>query len=58
MFSLVKRLTLKYIGTESYFTKQASAFLDKNATEVNIIKAGEAALLFLYKSIAGELLLQ
>jgi len=54
VFSVGKWLALKYIHTESYFTKQASVFLEKNATEDNIIKAGEAALVFLYKGIAGE----
>ena len=56
VFSLGKGLALKYIHTDSYFIKQASVFLDKNATEDNIIKAGEAALVFVYKGIAGETL--
>ena len=56
VFSLGKGLALKYIRTDSYFIKQASVFLDKNATEDNILKAGETALVFFYKGIAGETL--
>ena len=56
VFSLGKGLALKYIRTDNYFIKQTSVFLDKNATDDYIIKAGEAALVFFYKGIAGETL--
>lgn len=56
VFSLGKGLALKYIHSDSYFTKQAVVFLDENATEDNIIKAGEAALVCLYKGTTGETL--
>ena len=56
VFSLGKGSALKYIRLDSYFTKQAPIFLDENATENDIINAGEAALVSLYKGTACETL--
>ena len=56
VFSLGKGSALKYIRFDSYFTKQARIFLDENATENDIINAGEAALVSLYKGTACETL--
>ena len=56
VFSLGKGSALKYIRFDSYFTKQARIFLDENATENDIINAGEAALVSPYKGTVCETL--
>ena len=56
VISLGKGSALKYIRFDSYFTKQARIFLDENATEYDIINAGKAALVSLYKGTVCEIL--
>jgi 5'-3' exonuclease len=56
VFSLGKGLALKYIRSDAHFKTQAQTFLDDSATEDDIVRAGEAALVSLYKGTPEDTL--
>ena len=56
VFSIGKGLALKLIRSDAYFRAQAEIFLSENATEDEIVRAGEAALVCLYKGKSEDTL--
>jgi hypothetical protein len=55
-FSIGKGLALKCIRSDAHFKTQAKIFLDESATEDDIVCAGEAALVCLYKGTSDDTL--
>ncbi|PIK46569.1 hypothetical protein BSL78_16578 [Apostichopus japonicus] len=56
LFGLGKGLALKHIRTDVCFRAQAKVFLDGRSTLEDTAKAGESALVSLYKGSAGDTL--
>ncbi|KAJ8050970.1 hypothetical protein HOLleu_04363 [Holothuria leucospilota] len=56
LFGLGKGLSLKHIRTDVCFRAQAKVFLDGRSTMEDTAKAGESALVSLYKGSAGDTL--
>ncbi|KAJ8018328.1 hypothetical protein HOLleu_43742 [Holothuria leucospilota] len=56
LYRLGKGLSLKHIRTDVCFRAQAKVFLDGRSTMEDTAKAGESALVSLYKGSAGDTL--
>ncbi|KAG7157176.1 hypothetical protein Hamer_G010018 [Homarus americanus] len=53
LYGVGKKIGLKLIHTTKVFLEQAQVFSKRDSTQADIIKAGESALVHIYKGLQG-----